>query len=73
MINKDEYIEVNYIDFLTVCDEHGKEYAVIGFKDAKFIDDLVYLEIILKDKETVKVVIDKGEYELLELEEDLLK
>ena len=73
MINRNEYIKVNYIDFLTVCDEHGKEYAVIGFKDAKFIDDLVYLEIILKDKETVKVVIDKGEYELLELEEDLLK
>lgn len=71
MINRNEYIKVNYIDFLTICDEHGKEYAVIGFKDAKFIDDLVYLEIILEDKETVKVVIDKGEYELLE--EDLLK
>lgn len=73
MINKDEYIKVYYIDFLTICDEHGKCYDVEGFKDAKFIDDLVYLEIILKDKETVKVVIDKGEYELLELEEDLLK
>ena len=71
MINRNEYIKVNYIDFLTIYDEHGKEYAVIGFKDAKFIDDLVYLEIILEDKETVKVVIDKGEYELLE--EDLLK
>lgn len=71
MINKDEYIEADYVDFLTIYDNCGKEYAVIGFKDAKFIDDLVYLEIILEEWETVKVIIDKGEYELLE--EDLLK
>ena len=70
MINKDEYIEADYVDFLTIYDNCGKGYTVIGFKDAKFIDDLVYLEIILEEWETVKVVIDKGEYELLE--EDLL-
>ena len=71
MINKDEYIKVDYIDFLTICDEHGKCYDVEGFKDASSVNGLIYLEIILEDNETVKVVIDKGEYELLE--EDLLK
>ena len=71
MINKDEYIKVNYIDFLTVCDEHNKCYDVEGFKDTSCIDGLLYLEIILEDEDTVKVVMDKGEYELLE--EDLLK
>lgn len=71
MINKDEYIKVNYIDFLTVCDEHNKCYDVEGFKDASRIDGLLYLEIILEDEDTVKVVMDKGEYELLE--DDILK
>ncbi len=71
MINKDEYIKVNYIDFLTVCDEHNKCYDVEGFKDASRIDGLVYLEIILDDKKTVKVVMDKYDHELLE--EDILK
>ena len=71
MINKDEYIEADYVDFLTICDEHGKEYAVIGFKDAKFIDDLVYLEIILEEWKTVKVVMSITDYELME--DDILK
>lgn len=71
MINKDEYIKVYYIDFLTICDEHGNCYDVEGFKDAKFIDDLVYLEIILEDKETVKIIMNIIDYALLE--EDLLK
>lgn len=71
MINKDEYIKVDYIDFLTIFDEHGKCYDVEGFKDASRVDGLIYLEIILEDKETVKVVMDKYDHELLE--EDLLK
>lgn len=71
MINKDEYIKVDYIDFLTICDEHVKCYDVEGFKDASRVDGLIYLEIILEDKETVKVVMDKYDHELLE--EDLLK
>ena len=71
MINKDEYIKVDYIDFLTICDEHGKCYDVEGFKDASSVNGLIYLEIILEDNETVKVIMGKGEYELLE--EDLLK
>lgn len=71
MINRNEYIKVNYIDFLTVCDEHNKCYDVEGFKDASRVDGLIYLEIILEDKETVKVVMDKYDHELLE--EDLLK
>lgn len=71
MINKDEYIKVGYVDFLTVCDEHNKCYDVEGFKDASCIDGLLYLEIILEDEDTVKVVMDKGEYELME--DDILK
>ena len=71
MINKDEYIKVDYIDFLTICDEHGKCYDVEGFKDASSVNGLIYLEIILEDNETVKVIMGKDDYELLE--EDLLK
>ena len=71
MINKDEYIKVDYIDFLTICDEHGKCYDVEDFKDASSVNGLIYLEIILEDNETVKVIMGKDDYELLE--EDLLK
>lgn len=71
MINKDEYIKVDYIDFLTICDEHGKCYDVEGFKDASSVNGLIYLEIILEDNETVKVIMGKDDYELLE--DDILK
>ena len=71
MINKDEYIKVDYIDFLTVCDEHNKCYDVEGFKDASSVNGLIYLEIILEDNETVKVIMGKDDYELLE--DDILK
>ena len=71
MINKDEYIKVNYIDFLTVCDEHNKCYDVEDSRGASHVDDLMYLEIILEDNKTVKVIMGKDDYELLE--EDLLK
>ena len=71
MINKDEYIKVNYIDFLTVCDEHNKCYDVEDFRGASHVDDLMYLEIILEDNETVKVIMGKDDYELLE--DDILK
>lgn len=71
MINKDEYIKVNYIDFLTVCDEHNKCYDVEGFKDASSVNGLIYLEIILEDNETVKVVMSITDYELME--DDILK
>ena len=71
MINKDEYIKVDYIDFLTICDEHGKCYDVEGFKDASSVNGLIYLEIILEDNETVKVIMGKDDYELLE--DDVLK
>ena len=42
MINKDEYIKVNYIDFLTVCDEHNKCYDVEDSRGASHVDDLMY-------------------------------
>lgn len=71
MINRNEYIKVNYIDFLTVCDEHNKCYDVEGFKDASSVNGLIYLEIILEDNETVKVIMGKDDYELLE--DDILK
>lgn len=71
MINKDEYIKVNYIDFLTVCDEHNKCYDVEGFKDASSVNGLIYLEIILEDNKTVKVVMSITDYELME--DDILK
>lgn len=71
MINKDEYIKVDYIDFLTICDEHGKCYDVEGFKDASSVNGLIYLEIILEDNETVKVVMSITDYELME--DDILK
>ena len=71
MINKDEYIKVDYIDFLTICDEHGKCYDVEYFKDASSVNGLIYLEIILEDNETVKVIMGKDDYELLE--DDILK
>lgn len=65
MDNKNEYIKVNYIDFLTIRDEHGKWYEVEGYKDASLVDGLVYLEIILEDKETVKVVMEEDDFELI--------
>lgn len=71
MINRNEYIKVNYIDFLTVCDEHNKCYDVEDFRNARHIDGLISLDIILEDEEVVKVVMDKDDYELLE--EDILK
>ena len=71
MINKDEYIKVDYIDFLTIFDEHGKCYDVESFKDASSVNGLIYLEIILEDNETVKVIMGKDDYELLE--DDILK
>lgn len=71
MINKDEYIKVNYIDFLTVCDEHNKCYDVEDFRGASHVDGLIYLEIILEDSKTVKVVMDKYDYDILD--EDILK
>ena len=71
MINKDEYIKVDYIDFLTICDEHGKCYDVEGFKDASSVNGLIYLEIILEDNETVKVIMSISDYELME--DDILK
>ena len=71
MINKNEYIKVNYIDFLTVCDEHNKCYDVEGFKDASSVNGLIYLEIILEDNETVKVIMSITDYELME--DDILK
>ena len=71
MINRNEYIKVNYIDFLTVCDEHNKCYDVEGFRGASRVNGLIYLEIILEDNKTVKVIMGKDDYELLE--EDLLK
>lgn len=71
MINRNEYIKVNYIDFLTVCDEHNKCYDVEGFKDASSVNGLIYLEIILEDNETVKVVMSITDYELME--DDILK
>ena len=71
MINKDEYLEVDYIDFLTICDKHGKCYDVEDFKDASSVNGLIYLEIILEDNETVKVIMGKDDYELLE--DDILK
>ena len=71
MINKDEYIKVDYIDFLTICDEHGKCYDVEGFKDASSVNGLIYLEIILEEWKTVKVVMSITDYELME--DDILK
>ena len=71
MINRNEYIKVDYIDFLTICDEHGKCYDVEGFKDASSVNGLIYLEIILEDNETVKVVMSITDYELME--DDILK
>ena len=71
MINRNEYIKVNYIDFLTVCDEHNKCYDVEDFKDVSSVNGLIYLEIILEDNETVKVIMGKDDYELLE--DDILK
>ncbi len=71
MNNKNEYIKVDYIDFLTIFDEHGKCYDVEGFKDASSVNGLIYLEIILEDNETVKVIMGKDDYELLE--DDILK
>lgn len=41
MINKDEYIKVDYIDFLTICDEHGKCYDVEDFKDASSVNGFI--------------------------------
>ena len=71
MVNKDEYIKVDYIDFLTICDEHGECYDVEGFKDASRVDGLIYLEIILEEWKTVKVVMSITDYELME--DDILK
>ena len=71
MINRNEYIKVNYIDFLTVCDEHNKCYDVEDFRGASSVNGLIYLEIILEDNETVKVIMGKDDYELLE--DDILK
>jgi hypothetical protein len=71
MINKDEYIKVDYIDFLTICDEHGKCYDVEDIRGASHVDGLAYLEIMLEDSETVKVVMSITDYELME--EDILK
>ena len=71
MINKDEYIKVDYIDFLTICDEHGKCYDVEDFRGASHVDDLIYLEIILEEWKTVKVVMSITDYELME--DDILK
>ena len=71
MINRNEYIKVNYIDFLTVCDEHNKCYDVEDFKDASSVNGLIYLEIILEDNETVKVIMSITDYELME--DDILK
>ena len=71
MINRNEYIKVNYIDFLTVCDEHNKCYDVEDFRGASSVNGLIYLEIILEDNETVKVIMGKDDYELME--DDILK
>lgn len=71
MINKDEYIKVGYVDFLTVCDEHNKCYDVEDFRGASHVDDLMYLEIILEEWKTVKVVMSITDYELME--DDILK
>ena len=71
MINRNEYIKVNYIDFLTVCDEHNKCYDVEGFRGASSVNGLIYLEIILEDNETVKVIMSITDYELME--DDILK
>lgn len=71
MINKDEYIEADYVDFLTIYDEHGNCYDVVGFKDAGRVNGLIYLEIILEDNKTVKIIMNIIDYALLE--EDLLK
>ncbi len=71
MINKDEYIKVNYIDFLTVCNEHNKCYDVEDSRGASHVDDLMYLEIILEEWKTVKVVMSITDYELME--DDILK
>jgi hypothetical protein len=71
MINRNEYIKVDYIDFLTVCDEHNKCYDVEDFRGASHVDGLAYLEIMLEDSETVKVVMSITDYELME--EDILK
>ena len=71
MINRNEYIKVNYIDFLTVCDEYNKCYDVEDFRGASHVDDLMYLEIILEEWKTVKVVMSITDYELME--DDILK
>ena len=71
MINRNEYIKVNYIDFLTVGDEHNKCYDVEDFRGASHVDDLMYLEIILEEWKTVKVVMSITDYELME--DDILK
>ena len=71
MINRNEYIKVNYIDFLTVYDEHNKCYDVEDFRGASHVDDLMYLEIILEEWKTVKVVMSITDYELME--DDILK
>ena len=71
MINKDEYIEAYYVDFLTICDEHGKCYDVEDIRGASHVDGLAYLEIMLEDSKTVKVVMGKYDHDILD--EDLLK
>ena len=73
MINKDEYIKVGYIDFLTVStnNEDGIWYEIDGYKVIESIDGLVYLEVVLESGTSVKIIMNITDYALLE--EDILK
>lgn len=73
MINKDEYIKVDYIDFLTIStnNEDGIWYEIDGYKVIESIDGLVYLEVVLESGTSVKIIMNITDYALLE--EDILK
>ena len=73
MINKDEYIKVDYIDFLTIStnNEDGIWYEIDGYKVIESIDGLVYLEVVLESGTSVKIIMNISDYALLE--EDILK
>ena len=73
MINKDEYIKVDYIDFLTIStnNEDGIWYEIDGYKVIESIDGLVYLAVVLESGTSVKIIMNITDYALLE--EDILK
>ena len=73
MINRNEYIKVDYIDFLTIStnNEDGIWYEIDGYKVIESIDGLVYLEVVLESGTSVKIIMNITDYALLE--EDILK